>query len=66
MPYPHKLSVQIIPVPKDYIQVVIESDIGPHTTSKELYATPEEFLEFWKPLIEYYEGVKNANSIKNG
>jgi hypothetical protein len=66
MPYSHKLSVESLPVPKDYIRVVIETDVGTHITSKELYATPEDFLEFWKPLVDYYKGLKNANSIKNG
>lgn len=64
--YSHKLSIKSIPVPKGYIQTIIESDVGGHTSTKEMYATPEEFLEFWKPLVEYYEGVKIANSIQNG
>jgi len=63
MPYPHKLNIKEIPVPKGYIQVVIESDIGHHTSTKEFYAEPKDFLEFWKPLVDYYEQVKHANSI---
>jgi len=63
MPYPHKLEVREIPVPKGTIQVRIESDIGKHKSLKEFYADPKDFLEFWKPLVDYYEEVKNANSI---
>jgi len=66
MDYPHKLSIKEIPVPKGYIQTLIESDVGGHKVKKEFYATQEEFLAFWKPLVEYYEGVKSANSIQNG
>ena len=65
MQYPHKLIINEIPVPAGYIQVKIESDIGQHKSTKEFYATPEEFLTFWKPMVEYYESVKNANNIKN-
>lgn len=65
MDYPHKLTIKEIPVPKGYIQTTIESDIGNHTTTKEFYSTPEEFLTFWKPLIDYYEKVKNANSTQD-
>lgn len=62
--YSHKLSIKEIPVPQGYIQTIIESDIGGHTTRKELYADQSEFLEFWKPLVEHYEKVKHANSIQ--
>jgi hypothetical protein len=65
MDYPHKLTVNEIPVPEGYIQTVIESDIGDYKTTKEFYATPEDFLAFWKPLVEYYEKVKHANSIQS-
>jgi len=65
MDYPHKLTVNEIPVPAGYIQTVIESNIGNHTTTKEFYGTPEEFLTFWKPLVDYYEKVKDANSIQS-
>lgn len=65
MDYPHKLTINEIPVPAGYIQVSIESDIGPHKTTKEFYSTPEEFLAFWKPMVDYYESVKNATSAKN-
>lgn len=65
MTYSHKLTVKEIPVPAGTIQTVIASDIGGHISNKELYATPEEFLSFWQPLVDYYEKVKNANSIQN-
>lgn len=65
MDYPHKLTVTEIPVPAGSIKVVIESDIGDHKTTKELYATPEEFLAFWKPLVKYYESVENANRTED-
>ena len=65
MSYSHKLTINEIPVPAGYIQTIIASDIGGHITKKELYATPEEFLTFWQPLVEHYEKVKNANSIQN-
>ena len=64
MPYAHKLEVREIPVPRGMIQVRIETDIGKHTSLKEIYSDHQEFLEFWKPLVEYYEGVKRANSIR--
>lgn len=64
MPYPHKLDIKEIPVPKGMIQVRIESDIGKHTSIKELYADQKDFLEFWKPLVDYYEGVQRANGIQ--
>jgi hypothetical protein len=66
MDYPHKLSIKQIPVPRGSIQTIIESDVAGHTVKKEFYATQEEFLAFWKPLVDYYEGVKIANSIQNG
>jgi hypothetical protein len=65
MDYPHKLTVSEIPVPAGMIRTSIESDIGSYKTTKEFYATPEEFLSFWEPLVNYYEQVKNANSIQN-
>ena len=65
MAYSHKLTVKEIPVPAGTIQTVIESDVGNYKTTKEFYATPEEFLSFWKPLVDYYEGVRDANSIQN-
>ena len=63
MTYPHKIEVKEIPVPPKTIMTVISTDYETHTTKHEFYAEPEEFLAFWKPLVEYYERVKNANSI---
>lgn len=62
MKYPHTITVREIPVPPKTIQVVITTDYESHSTKQEFYAEPETFLEFWKPLIEYYEGVKNDRS----
>jgi hypothetical protein len=62
MTYPHKIEVKEIPVPAGTIQVVISTDYETHVTTHEFYAEPEEFLKFWKPLVEYYEGVKNDRS----
>jgi 3-hydroxy-3-methylglutaryl CoA synthase len=65
MDYPHKLTVRDIPVPDGAIQVVIESDLGAYKTTKEYFATPEEFLSFWKPLVKHYESVENAIRTEN-
>ena len=59
MSYPHTIEVKEIPIPEHYTQVVISSDFGSYTTKKEFYASPEDFLEFWKPLVTYYEALKN-------
>ena len=60
--YPHKITVSEIPVPPGMIQTVIETDHGVHITKNQFFATPEEFLAFWKPLVDYYEKVKNDRS----
>lgn len=62
MIYPHTIEVKEIPVPAGTIQVTISTDYGTHISKDEFYAEPEEFLKFWKPLVEYYEGVKNGRS----
>ena len=59
MTYPHKLEIKEIPVPKGTIQVRIESEIGEHITVKEFYADKKTFLEFWKPLVSYYERIED-------
>lgn len=59
MSYPHKIEIKEIPVPPKMIQVVISTDYDTHVTRQEFYSTREQFLEFWKPLVQYYEGVKN-------
>lgn len=64
MTYPHTIEVKEIPVPANTIQVVISTDYGTHISKDEFYADYEEFLKFWEPLVNYYEGVKNANSIQ--
>lgn len=60
--YPHTIEVKEIPVPPKMIMVVITTDYGTHVSKDEFYAEPEEFLKFWQPLVEYYEGVKNDRS----
>lgn len=62
MKYPHRIQIKEIPVPPKTIQVVISTDYGTHISKDEFYAEPEEFLKFWKPLVDYYEGVKNDRS----
>lgn len=59
MEYPHTIEIKEIPVPPEMIQVTIETDFGHHKTKKTLFSTREEFLEFWKPLVTYYEGISN-------
>lgn len=61
--YPHKIKIKEIPVPPKTIQVEITTDYGTYNTNHQFFAEPQEFLEFWKPLVEYYEGVKNGNNI---
>lgn len=64
MSYPHTIEVKEIPVPAGTIQVIISTDYGTHISTDEFYAEPEQFLQFWQPLVDYYERVKNANSIQ--
>ena len=68
MDYPHKIEVKEILIPRGTIQVIIETDFGSYKTTKQFYATREEFLEFWKPLVTYYEGIiddTNASKTKS-
>jgi hypothetical protein len=62
MTYPHRVEVKEIPVPPKTIQVTISTDYETHITKDEFYADPEEFLKFWQPLVEYYEGVKREQN----
>lgn len=62
MTYPHRVQVKEIPVPPKTILVTISTDYGTHISKDEFYAEPQEFLEFWKPLVEYYEGVKREQN----
>lgn len=59
MQYPHTIEIKEIPVPPKTIHVVITNDLGQYTTKTEFFASPEEFLEFWKPLVTHYEGINN-------
>ncbi len=60
--YPHRVQIKEIPVPPKTIQVTISTDYGTHISKDEFYADPQEFLDFWKPLVEYYEGVKHEQN----
>lgn len=62
MKYPHTIVVKEIPVPAKMTQVTISTDYGTHISNDEFYADPEEFLAFWKPLVDYYERLKNDRS----
>ena len=64
MTYPHRIKIVESPVPPKTVCVLIETDYGRYTTTRELFADHEEFLEFWKPLVEYYEEIKHASNIQ--
>lgn len=59
MAYPHTIAIKEIPIPPKTIQVVISTDYETHITKHEFYAEPDEFLKFWKPLVDFYNGVKH-------
>lgn len=59
MSYSHKIELKEISTPAGTIQVTIETDLGTYKTTKTFFSTREEFLEFWKPLVTYYEGIRN-------
>lgn len=54
-----KMTVVEIPVPAGTIMVTLEKVYGPHISKTQLFFERDEFLEFFKPLVTYYEGVKN-------
>jgi hypothetical protein len=56
-----KISVEEIPVPKGTIMVTLTKEFGPHVSKTQLFFDNAEFLEFFKPLVSYYEGVKHGN-----
>ena len=56
-----KLHIEEIPVPKGHIMVTLEKNIGPHISKSQLFFDKSEFLEFFKPLVTYYEGIENAS-----
>lgn len=57
-----KLHIEEIPVPKGTIMVTLEKNFGPHVSKNQLFLDKQEFLVFFKPLVEYYDGVKNDRS----
>ena len=59
---PTTLTLKEIPVPPKNIMMILDRDYGVHTSSSEYFFTPEEFLQFFKPLVEYYGQVENEQS----
>ena len=58
------IYIKEIPIPPKTIMVTLEREIGDHISRNELFFEPEGFLEFFKPLVNYYEGVKNASETE--
>lgn len=56
-----KIRVEEIPIPKGTIMVTLTKEFGPHESKTQLFFDDKEFLEFFKPLVDYYEGVKNGS-----
>jgi hypothetical protein len=56
-----KLLIEEIPVPKGHIMVTVEKTYGPHISKTQLFFDKPEFLEFFKPLVTYYEGIEHAS-----
>jgi hypothetical protein len=56
------LHIKELPVPPRTIMLTFEKNNGVHKSFNEMFFEPEEFLEFFKPLVDYYEGVKNESS----
>jgi hypothetical protein len=56
------LHIKEIPIPPKTIMVTFEKNNGVYKSYNEMFFEHEEFLEFFKPLVEYYEGVKNESS----
>jgi hypothetical protein len=59
-----KLHVQEIPVPAGHIMVTVEKTYGPHVSKTQLFFDKPEFLEFFKPLVTYYEGIEHASTTE--
>jgi hypothetical protein len=57
------LHIKELPVPPKTIMVTFEKNNGVHTSFNEMFFEPEEFLKFFKPLVEHYEKVKNEQNI---
>lgn len=56
------LHIKEIPVPPGTIMVTFEKNNGVYTSFNEMFFEPDEFLQFFKPLVEHYEKVKNDRS----
>jgi len=59
MTYPHKIVIKDLPIPRGSIWITIETDNGEYTTTQEYFATKEEFLNFFEPIVKKYEELKN-------
>lgn len=60
--YPHKLTLTMEhKYPPNSCQVRIDTDNGAHTTYTRYFFTKEEFLSFWKPLVEQYKVYEQQN-----
>lgn len=59
------IFIKEIPIPPKTIMVTLEKQIGDITSRNELFFEPEGFLDFFKPLVEYYEGVQREQSNKS-
>lgn len=53
------IDIRQLQVPRGTIMVSFTQNNGVMETKRELFFTEEEFLKFFKPLVNYYEGVKN-------
>lgn len=53
------IDIRQLQVPRGTIMVTLSQNNGVMETKRELFFTEEEFLKFFKPLVNYYEGVKN-------
>lgn len=51
---PTTMFLKEILIPPNNIMFTMERDYGSYTSSHEYFFNPEEFLEFFKPLVEYY------------
>jgi hypothetical protein len=58
------ITVKEITVPPKTIMVEIKRDVAGHESRTEMFFEPHEFLEFFKPLVSYYEGVKHASETE--
>ena len=58
------ISVKELPVPPKTIMVTITRDVAGHESRTEMFFEPDEFLNFFEPLVSHYEGVKHASKTE--